>query len=244
MALIALAALQAVPRDITAASIVDGAGVWTRFRFVILPYLAGPLIVALVLRTIEAFKVFDIIWVMTRGGPANSTERCRILVYQEAFSFQRAGSGASLALIVTLVSAVLAAAYAALMRRQAEVPLMSRRGRASPFAVFIHAAALLLAVRDPGAGRLAVGHERQRHHDLTAKPLHWWPAECDFSRYVKLLTIAENSAGAAFIASLRNSMKWPAWRRSLRAGRRHPGGLGRLAHAVGLGWSLYGSVAT
>ncbi len=119
VALIALAALQAVPRDITAASLVDGAGPFARFRFVILPYLAGPLIVALVLRTIEAFKVFDIIWVMTRGGPANSTRTLSILVYQEAFSFQRAGSGASLALIVTLLVAVLAAVYAMLVRRTA-----------------------------------------------------------------------------------------------------------------------------
>jgi len=119
VALIALAALQAVPRDITAASLVDGAGPFARFRFVIMPYLAGPLIVALVLRTIEAFKVFDIIWVMTRGGPANSTRTLSILVYQEAFSFQRAGSGASLALIVTLLVAVLAAAYAVLVRRTA-----------------------------------------------------------------------------------------------------------------------------
>ncbi|WP_438752366.1 carbohydrate ABC transporter permease [Pararhizobium sp. O133] len=119
VALIALAALQAVPRDITAASLVDGAGPCARFRFVTLPYLAGPLMVALVLRTIEAFKVFDIIWVMTRGGPANSTRTLSILVYQEAFSFQRAGSGASLALIVTLLVAVLAAAYAALVRKTA-----------------------------------------------------------------------------------------------------------------------------
>ncbi|MDW5312530.1 sugar ABC transporter permease [Rhizobium sp. PL01] len=119
VALIALAALQAVPRDITAASLVDGAGPFARFRFVTLPYLAGPLIVALVLRTIEAFKVFDIIWVMTRGGPANSTRTLSILVYQEAFSFQRAGSGASLALIVTLLVAVLAAAYTVLVRRTA-----------------------------------------------------------------------------------------------------------------------------
>jgi len=117
VALIALAALQAVPRDITAASLVDGAGPVARFRFVILPYLAGPLMVALVLRTIEAFKVFDIIWVMTRGGPANSTRSLSILVYQEAFSFQRAGSGASLALIVTLFVTLLAGAYAALVRK-------------------------------------------------------------------------------------------------------------------------------
>jgi len=119
VALISLAALHAVPNDIKAAAIVDGAGALSRFRFVILPFLAGPLMVALVLRTIEAFKVFDIIWVMTRGGPANSTRTLSILVYQEAFSFQRAGSGASLALIVTLAVTVLAVAYAALIRRAA-----------------------------------------------------------------------------------------------------------------------------
>ena len=119
VALIALAALQAVPRDITSASLVDGAGAFARFRFVILPYLAGPLMVALVLRTIEAFKVFDIIWVMTRGGPANSTRTLSILVYQEAFSFQRAGSGASLALVVTLIVTVLAIGYGMLVRRAA-----------------------------------------------------------------------------------------------------------------------------
>lgn len=119
VALIALAALQAVPRDITAASLVDGAGPFARFRFVILPYLAGPLMVALVLRTIEAFKVFDIIWVMTRGGPANLTRTLSIQVYQEAFSFGRAGSGASLALIVTLLVTVLAVVYGLLIRKAA-----------------------------------------------------------------------------------------------------------------------------
>jgi multiple sugar transport system permease protein len=119
VALIALAALQAVPKGIKAAAIVDGAGPLARFRFVLWPYLAGPLMVALVLRTIEAFKVFDIIWVMTRGGPANSTRSLSILVYQEAFSFQRAGSGASLALIVTLIITVLATLYITAIRRSA-----------------------------------------------------------------------------------------------------------------------------
>ena len=120
VALIGLAALQAVPKDIKAAAVVDGAGAIAWFRFVLWPYLAGPLMVALVLRTIEAFKVFDIIWVMTRGGPANSTRTLSILVYQEAFSFQRAGSGASLALIVTLIITVLAAIYIAAIRRSVE----------------------------------------------------------------------------------------------------------------------------
>ena len=119
VALIALAALQAVPRDTIAASLVDGAGAFRRFRHVTLPHLAGPLMVALVLRTIEAFKVFDIIWIMTRGGPANTTRTLSILVYQEGFSFQRAGSGASLALIVTLIVSVLALAYGSLLRKTA-----------------------------------------------------------------------------------------------------------------------------
>lgn len=119
VALISLAALHAVPQGIRAAAIVDGANAFARFRYVILPYLAGPLMVAMVLRTIEAFKVFDIIWVMTRGGPANSTRTLSILVYQEAFSFQRAGSGASLALIITLAVTVLAVAYVFLIRRAA-----------------------------------------------------------------------------------------------------------------------------
>jgi len=117
VALIGLAALQTVPADIKAASIVDGAGAFSRFRFVLLPYMAGPLMVALVLRTIEAFKVFDIIWVMTRGGPADTTRTLSILIYQEAFSFGRAGSGASMALIVTLIVTLLAAVYIAAIRR-------------------------------------------------------------------------------------------------------------------------------
>ena len=119
VALISLAALQSVPRETLAAATVDGAGAWARFRHVTLPYLAGPLMIAIVLRTIEAFKVFDIIWVMTRGGPANTTRSLSILVYQEAFSFQRAGSGASLALIVTLFVTLLAATYVVIMRRTA-----------------------------------------------------------------------------------------------------------------------------
>lgn len=119
VALISLAALHAIPQAIRAAAIVDGANALARFRYVILPYLAGPLMVAVVLRTIEAFKVFDIIWVMTRGGPANSTRTLSILVYQEAFSFQRAGSGASLALIITLAVTGLAVAYVVMIRRAA-----------------------------------------------------------------------------------------------------------------------------
>ncbi len=121
VALIALAALQSVPRELKAAAVIDGAGAWSRFRAVILPFLVGPLTVAIVLRTIEAFKVFDIIWIMTHGGPADSTKTIAILVYQQAFSLQRAGLGGSIALLMVLVSAVLIALYVTLLRKQGEL---------------------------------------------------------------------------------------------------------------------------
>jgi multiple sugar transport system permease protein len=109
-----------VPRDLYEAATIDGAGPWSRFWRVTLPGIAGPLSVALVLRTIESFKVFDIIYVMTRGGPANATKTVSFFVYQEAFGFQRAGSGASYALIVVLIATVLIALYITLMRRQGQ----------------------------------------------------------------------------------------------------------------------------
>jgi len=121
VALIALAALQAVPRELRAAAVIDGAGPWSRFRAVVLPYLIGPLTVAVVLRIIEAFKVFDIIWVMTRGGPANTTKTISILVYQQAFSFQQAGLGASIALVMVLISTILITTYVVVLRKQGEL---------------------------------------------------------------------------------------------------------------------------
>jgi multiple sugar transport system permease protein len=78
----------------------------------------GPLSVALILRMIEAFKVFDIIYLMTRGGPADTTKSVSFFVYQESFAYLRAGSGASYAVTVALTSAVMIAIYIMLLRRQ------------------------------------------------------------------------------------------------------------------------------
>ena len=80
--------------------------------------LRRPLGVALVLRTIDAFKVFDIIYVMTRGGPLDSTKTLSFFVYQESFSYLRAGSGAAYAMLMSLMCAVLIALYLFLLLRQ------------------------------------------------------------------------------------------------------------------------------
>jgi multiple sugar transport system permease protein len=121
VALITLAGLQAVPRELREAAAIDGAGAFARFRAVTLPVILPPLTIACVLRTIEAFKVFDIIWVMTRGGPLDSTKSLSILVYQEAFSFRHAGYGASLAMLSVAITMLLIGAYSRAVRMQGVV---------------------------------------------------------------------------------------------------------------------------
>jgi multiple sugar transport system permease protein len=118
IALIVLAGLQTIPRDLHEAAIMDGAGPWTRFWSITFPGILGPLSVALVLRAIEAFKVFDIIYVMTRGGPADATKTASFFVYQESFTYLRAGSGAAYALTVTAMSGAMIALYIAMLRRR------------------------------------------------------------------------------------------------------------------------------
>jgi multiple sugar transport system permease protein len=118
IALIVLAGLQTIPRDLYEAAIMDGASAWKRFWNITLPGIMGPLSVALVLRAIEAFKVFDIIYVMTRGGPADVTKTASFFVYQESFTYLRAGSGAAYALTVTALSGLMIALYVLMLRRR------------------------------------------------------------------------------------------------------------------------------
>ena len=118
VAIIVLAALQTIPRELYEAADIDGAGPWVKFWKVTFPAILGPLSVALILRMIEAFKVFDIMYLMTRGGPADATKTVSFFVYQESFSYLRAGSGAAYAVTVALTSAVMIAFYITLLRRR------------------------------------------------------------------------------------------------------------------------------
>lgn len=116
--LLVLAALQTIPDDLFEAARLDGASAFRRFRKITLPAIAAPLAVALILRTIDAFKIFDIIYVMTRGGPLDSTKTVSFFVYQESFSYLRAGSGAAYAILMTLICAVLILIYMVMLLRQ------------------------------------------------------------------------------------------------------------------------------
>ena len=116
--LLVLAALQSIPEDLFEAARLDGASAWRRFRAITFPAIVAPLGVALVLRTIDAFKIFDIIYVMTRGGPVDSTKTLSFFVYQESFSYLRAGSGAAYAMLMTLMCALLITLYLLMLWRQ------------------------------------------------------------------------------------------------------------------------------
>jgi multiple sugar transport system permease protein/N,N'-diacetylchitobiose transport system permease protein len=116
-AILLLAGLQSVDREVVEVAQVDGAGPVSLFRHIILPLILPVVLVVLVLRTMEAFKVFDIIWIMTHGGPANSTQTIAIYAYQTAYQGFDFGRGAALGYLIALVIMVLAAIYLRLLGR-------------------------------------------------------------------------------------------------------------------------------
>ena len=105
-----LAGLQSIPRELYEAAKIDGASVWQQFRYVTLPMLQPVMIVNVTLSLMGAFNVFDIPYVMTEGGPANSTNVMALHIYLRGFKFYRFGFSAALSYvlltIVTLVAAV------------------------------------------------------------------------------------------------------------------------------------------
>jgi ABC-type sugar transport system permease subunit len=117
VAILLLAGLQTIDREVVEVARVDGAGPVALFRHIILPLLTPVILIVLVLRTMEAFKVFDIIWIMTHGGPANSTQTIAIYAYQVAYQGFDFGRGAALGYLIALVIMVLAAVYLRLLGR-------------------------------------------------------------------------------------------------------------------------------
>ncbi|PYM23157.1 MAG: sugar ABC transporter permease [Candidatus Rokuibacteriota bacterium] len=95
--LIALAGLASLPREPYEAAHLDGASARQAFWHITLPLLRPTLVVAILFRAIDALKTFDIIFVMTQGGPANATETINLLLFNQAFSYFNMGYAASMA---------------------------------------------------------------------------------------------------------------------------------------------------
>jgi ABC-type sugar transport system permease subunit len=119
--LLVLAGLQAIPEELYEAATIDGAGGLTVFFRVTLPVISWPVLVTLILRTVEAIRVFDIIYVMTRGGPANATKLTTFYVWEIAFKHHMMGKGAALAYLITFLIVILAVLYYRLLNRRVEL---------------------------------------------------------------------------------------------------------------------------
>lgn len=108
-----LARLQTIPDALYEAATIDGAGPWGRFFDITLPQLRDVLAVVILLRTIWDFKEFDLIYLLTGGGPINATQTLPLLVYQEAFGLNQMGMAATFAVAMMLVMLVVIVAYLA-----------------------------------------------------------------------------------------------------------------------------------
>lgn len=109
------AALQSIPPEQYEAAQVDGATNWQQFIYVTLPNLWTVTKVLIVLRFIWTVTFFDIIWLITKGGPAGTTEHFPIWIYQETMGFFRFGYGSALALTLGLIILTVIAVYSAIV---------------------------------------------------------------------------------------------------------------------------------
>lgn len=111
-----LARLQTIPESLYEAAKIDGAGPVSRFFDVTLPQLRDVLAIVILLRTIWDFKEFDLIYLMTGGGPVNGTRTLPLVVYQEAFGLNQMGMAAAYAVAMMVVMLIFMLAYLARAR--------------------------------------------------------------------------------------------------------------------------------
>ena len=117
-AIMCLATLQVIPRDLYEAAHIDGGGVWAAFRFITLPFLRSTLLLLLILETIAGFVTFDLIYVLTGGGPADATSMLAWFAYAEIFRFLNLGKGAAMAFVIAALTLGLALIYVRLLRSE------------------------------------------------------------------------------------------------------------------------------
>src|SRR3954463_4964659 len=105
--LLLLAGLQTLPREPFEAAEIDGTSTWRVFRFLTLPMLRPVIVVCVVIRAIDAFRTFDIVWTLTGGGPGRSTELFSLYAYVHAFLNLDLGRGSAAAIIGGLIILVI-----------------------------------------------------------------------------------------------------------------------------------------
>jgi multiple sugar transport system permease protein len=110
------AALEGLPPELLEAAAIDGAGLWARLRYVILPLIKGAIATDLLLITLQTLSDFTLVWVLTAGGPGFKTQLMTIYTYQEAFKFYQLGYGTAVSLLILAVGAILSLLYIRVLR--------------------------------------------------------------------------------------------------------------------------------
>jgi multiple sugar transport system permease protein len=118
-ALLLLAGLQVIPEDIYRASKVDGASAWKRFFHITLPLLKPVILITVLFRTLDTFRIFDVVYVLTGGGPANTTETLSLYAYKLYFQMLDFGYGSVVSVIIFVSIMTLSLVYLRLLMRRA-----------------------------------------------------------------------------------------------------------------------------
>ncbi|MDT6940106.1 sugar ABC transporter permease [Brucella pseudogrignonensis] len=115
--LIVLGGLASMPRDPFESAEIDGANGWQKFRYITLPMILPFIMVAVIIRSIDALKSFDIIYAMTQGGPGTASETINIYLYNVAFSYYDIGYGSAIAVVFFIVIIAMSMVLLALRQR-------------------------------------------------------------------------------------------------------------------------------
>lgn len=106
-----LAGLQGIPREILEAASIDGAGPWARFRYVTLPLLGPTLRISGFLSVIGGIQLFDLVWVITRGGPIHASETMAVTMFQFGFKRFEVGYASAISVVMLIISLAFAVSY-------------------------------------------------------------------------------------------------------------------------------------
>lgn len=124
-----LAGLQGIPPELTEAARIDGANAWQRFRNITLPLLGPTIRMSIFLSVIGAIQLFDLVWVVTQGGPDHHSETMAVTMFQFGFKRYQMGYASAISIVMFLISLVFALFYQRyVLRRDTEGALTNMRG--------------------------------------------------------------------------------------------------------------------
>jgi multiple sugar transport system permease protein len=116
--LIFLAGLQNIPDEILEAASIDGANNWFKFIYIIIPYLKFPILLVAIIRTMDALRIFDQIYVLTSGGPGSATSTVMFYNYQYAFSYFQLGRASAISFTFLIIIFSICLVYTRILQRE------------------------------------------------------------------------------------------------------------------------------